>query len=198
MMPKTYERMNGSRIIKRSRCGFTLTEMLVTLLIMTLVSTLLATGIPVAIDTYQKTVKSSNAQVALSTTLTVLRTELGTSSDVRVVGDKIYYLSEEGYWASIGNSTTYRGLEKQYYTGAPNTDDINSVEGLGAVVEDMSYPLISDSIVPDPLHVRFEVGSRAERTDPITINKIVAEDEAATPNELARVNDYRVLLRFDS
>lgn len=195
MMTVAQSRLNAAR---RNKQGFTLTEMLVTLLIMTLASTLLATGIPVAIDTYQKTVKSANAQIALSTTLTVLRAELGSSSDVRVVGDKIYYLSDEGYWASISNPTTYRGLEKQYYGGQPSTDAIDSVEGLGAPIDDMCYPLISDSIVTDQLNVRFVVDSREARTDPILIEEVVAEDEATPPNELASVNEYRVLLRFDS
>ena len=39
---------------RRDTAGFTLTEMLVTVLIMVLASTLLATGVPVAVDTYQR------------------------------------------------------------------------------------------------------------------------------------------------
>ena len=191
---------------KRIVSGFTLTEMLVTLLILTLASTLLATGVPVAIDTYQKTVKSANAQMALSTTLTVLRTELGTSADVRVVEEsgesKIYYLSEEGYWASISNpvehdGTTYRGLEKQYYAGEPTTHNLNSVTGLGEAIEGMRYPLVSDSVITDPLHVSFSAASRGARQEPVVINSVVVTDEAPTPNELASVSNYRVLLRFD-
>ena len=192
---------------RRIVSGFTLTEMLVTLLILTLASTLLATGVPIAIDTYQKTVKSANAQMALSTTLTVLRTELGTSADVRVVeeadGSKIYYLSEEGYWASISNplehdGTTYRGLEKQYYAGEPTTNDLNSVAGLGDAIEGMRYPLVSDSVVTKPLHVSFSAASRSARQEPVVINNVAVTDEAPTPNELASVSNYRVLLRFDS
>lgn len=64
--------------------GFTLTEMLVTTLILVLVSTLMATGIPAAIDTYQKVVMTSNAQMALSTTLSELRGELGLATRVEV------------------------------------------------------------------------------------------------------------------
>lgn len=182
--------------------GFTLTEMLVTVMLMTLASTLLATGVPVAIDAYQKTVNSANAQIALSTTLTVLRTEVGMSSDVRVVDGKIYYLSEEGYWASISNpvehgNDTYRGLEKQFYAGEPTSDEVDSVNGLTAIA-DMRYPLVTDSAVTAPLHVSFVVGPHTSHSEPLVISSISVIDESTPPHELAEVENYRILLRFDS
>jgi hypothetical protein len=169
---------------------------------MTLASTLLATGIPVAADTYRKTVNSANAQIALSTTITVLRSELGFSTDVRVAGSgsetKIYYLSGEGYWASIGNAkvqedgTTYRGLVKEYYKGRPYTDSGQSVEGLG---DSMGvYPLVSDSAISEPLHVSFQGASRADADGILTIEGLSVTDKAATP--LAGTNNYSILLRF--
>ena len=186
---------------KRSVSGFSLTEMLVTLLIMTLVSTLLATGIPVAIDTYHKTVNSANAQIALSTTLTVLRSEIGTSTDVRVVGGKIYYVTDEGYWASIGNPTphgdaTFRGLEKQYYTGTPESVTADSITGL-TKMEDLCLPVVSDSAITQPLHVTFSVETLNAGDKQVTISSLLVKDGVeSTSNELAKVTDYKILLRF--
>ena len=187
----------------RTSGGFTLTEMLVTLLIMTLASTLLATGVPVAVDTYRKTVNSANAQIALSTTLTVLRSELGTSTDVRVVTEgsdtKIYYLTGEGYWASIGNPVehdgkTFRGLEKTYYTGRPTTEAKNSITGLDNTSIEGRYPLVSDSPISDPLHVSFEMPAEEPPTSKLTIKKLAVTDGAAS--QLAGVEGYNILLRF--
>lgn len=193
--------------VLRSEAGLTLTEMLVTVLIMVLASSLMVTGISTALDTYRKTVNTSNAQMALSTTLSVLKSELGVSTDVRVVtvegaGPTIFYESDEGTWASIDNPKdhdghTFRGLEKQYFAGtpAPNTDK-SSVSGLGAALEDMYYPIVSDAAISDPLHVRFTVGERTGST--LTLKKVyVYQQNGDEQTELASVSDYAILLRFD-
>lgn len=151
----------------RDAAGFSLTEMLVTTLILALVSTLLVTGVSVAIDTYQKMVKTANAQVALSTTITVLRSELGRSQDVRVDGanNVVYYLAGEGYWACIRNaedaeSQAY-GLVKCYLAGAPaeRNHSLDAVKGLSVLKDSagntMAYPLVSDSAITEPLRVKY-------------------------------------------
>lgn len=201
MIRRQFKRLNERR---RSQGGFTLTEMLVTLLILVLASTLLATGVPVAIDTYHKTVNSANAQMALSTTLTVLRSELGASSKVKKIpGDsKIYYVSAEGYWASIGNPVdhngkTYRGLEKQYYK-LLGSEDWTNVSDL-ATFEDMNYPLVSDSAITEPLIVRVADTNLVERSDDsdilnVSSLQVMNEDSLVPP--LAEVKDYKILLRF--
>ena len=71
---------------KRKRSGFTLAETLVAILILLMVSAIVAGAIPTAANVYTKTVDAANAQVLLSTVITVLRDELGTAVSVTVPG----------------------------------------------------------------------------------------------------------------
>lgn len=177
----------------RGKGGFTLTEMLVTMLILVLASSLLATGIPVAIDTYQKTVKSANAQAALSTTATALRRELSLASYVTVEDNKIGYVSrEEGCALSIQNTTnteTCRGLQKQYYKGVlDKTKTIGELEKDGNPVE-----LISNATVTDELLVKYE--SAAKTDNSVKLTSLYVVDRAG--NKLAGVDDFEILTRFE-
>ena len=198
----------------RRSAGFSLVEMLVTTLILGLVSTLLATGIPVAADTYRKTVNSSNAQLALSTTMTVLRSELGTATEVLAYGNQVYYQSSEGYWVSIGNSDAVEGahgLTKQYWMGSPDTsveddvtdtsdeDDVtdtsdeDDVNGLIADDDAPATRLLPDDVITDALWVSF--GSVACTGNVVEFNGLAVRDRSG--NELASAGDsYQVLLRF--
>ena len=54
----------------KSRLGFTLAEMLMSVLILLMVSSVVAGGVPVAANAYYKVVDAANAQVLLSTTVT--------------------------------------------------------------------------------------------------------------------------------
>ena len=64
----------------KSRLGFTLAEMLMSVLILLMVSSVVAGGVPVAANAYYKVVDAANAQVLLSTTVTKLRRELAFAS----------------------------------------------------------------------------------------------------------------------
>ncbi|MCR5294086.1 MAG: hypothetical protein K6E30_02770 [Lachnospiraceae bacterium] len=79
----------GRRIIEklRSSRGVTLMEQMVAVALLVMVSSLLAAGIPVAISAYNKVVKTANAQVLLSTTITELRDELGMACEVYKCGE---------------------------------------------------------------------------------------------------------------
>ena len=128
--------------------AFSLTEMMVAMLIMVLASTLMAAGIPVAIDTYQKTVKVANAQVALSTTVEVLKSELGRATDIQydATNKVIFYCADDGYWAAIRNTVdgeSNHGLVKQYYT---QNDDGTFTELLSESEQPLIYPLVSDAV----------------------------------------------------
>lgn len=72
----------------RSRKGFSLAETFLAVLILTLVTGVIAAGVPVAASVYYKVVDSANAQILLSTTMTVLRDELGTASNIEVSNDE--------------------------------------------------------------------------------------------------------------
>ena len=182
--PKRWRRMRGAG-------GFTLTEMLVTMLILTLAATLLATGVPVAVDTYQKTVRSANAQVALSTTATALLSELSLASYADARNNKVCYVSrEEGCALCIQNSddSACRGLQKQYYTG-------NLADGV-ELSEDKKdgnpLALISNATITEDLTVAYDQVTKS--ADAITFTNLHVTDAAG--NNLASVDEFKVLTRF--
>lgn len=189
--------MTPMRNISRRTSGFTLTEMLVTMLIMVLASTLLATGVPVAVDTYRKTVNSANAQVAMSTTLTVLRSEYGMSSQVKKASDgsgEVYYMSEEGYWAIIRNhkdGETYKGLVKEYIKSDSYGDPLpegSPDRSLG------TYPLVPDAAFKGAnVPLELTVDGITKTDGAISIEKLKVTDGK---NPLANLDSYNVATRF--
>lgn len=143
-----------------SGSGFTITELLVALLVVTMVSIIVATGVPSAINAYRGVVASSNAQVALSTTTTVLRDELGMATGVTsnsgTDGDFAVntYTCGEGYKANITSDSSHRGPVK---TAADDR--------LPAGENGKSWALVPDSeFVTSQGNLRVEF-------DPITYNK---------------------------
>ena len=70
----------------RDRRGFTIVELMVTLLILVMVTGVVAGGIPVAVNAYEQAVDVANAQVLLSTTITALRNELEMATEVASAG----------------------------------------------------------------------------------------------------------------
>lgn len=184
-----------NQVEKRSNKGFTLTEMLVTMLIVVMASTLLATGVPTAIEAYKKTVSSANAQVALTTTTSALRAELGLATEVRVKNGAIYYVGDEGCWVKIANSGPNdfgRGLTKTYCkgdfssTGEPPEDDPTT------------YDLVPRASVTDDLHVEFALPGKQEVSNALTLQEVKVRDRDGNP--LASVGgtdyQYRILTRF--
>ena len=86
----------------KSQKGFTLAEVLITVLILLMVSSVMAGGIPAAANAYTKAVDAANAQALLSTTVNALRSELSNAWDVSSSGNKIiYYSSDTGSQAKI-------------------------------------------------------------------------------------------------
>ena len=66
----------------RARSGFSLVELLVTLLVVTLATIMVTAGLPAAVRAYTDVVDKSNAQVLLTTASTLLRDKLSRSVDV--------------------------------------------------------------------------------------------------------------------
>ena len=115
----------GKRIKNRvsSKKGFTLAETLVAILILLMVTAIVAAGIPVAANAYEKVVLAGNAQTLLSTTMTRLRDELGTATNISVTTDGsityINYLSDTGRNNRIEfNSANTEGIWLTEYTDA--------------------------------------------------------------------------------
>lgn len=111
-------------LAKRARRGFTFTETLVALLIVVLLTGFVSTAVPVAINTYRQVVGDSNAQVALSTTASALRDELGLATEVKTSSaGVVFYRAGDGTWATIDNGTAgSRGLVKHVYADSGSFD----------------------------------------------------------------------------
>lgn len=187
------------RMRARKAAGFTLTEMLATMLIMVMVTTMVATGIPAAQKAYLKTVNAANAQMALSTTLSAMRNELGMAKDVRVNGNDIYYLADEGWWESITNNSKktdmVSSLEKWYYQGTTFETLTLDTSGGKSNSDGITgaYDLVPDKSITNELRVEFENPSYDKDTKVITVGKVVVKDKLN--QELAQVSDYKIRTR---
>lgn len=73
------------KLVKKllSARGFTLAETLICVLILLMVAGIVGAGIPAASNAFTKAVDAANAQVLMSTTITVLRNELSTATEVQ-------------------------------------------------------------------------------------------------------------------
>lgn len=185
------QRCAGRRI-----AGFSLTEMLVTMFIMTLAATLMATGIPVAVDTYQKTVNAANAQLALSTTATVLRSEFGSSTQLDQKEDgTLYYRCSEGAWASISNpeGDASRGLVKSFFAEADEDGEHAPISSDSGV--QVSYPIVSNAAVTEPLHVSMDAIEKVA-DNRVEVRDLQVTDESNPPNVLASIDSFEILVPF--
>ncbi len=129
----------------RTNAGFTLTEMLIALLITVMVTAIVAAGIPVAVNSYTRIVTSANAQILLSTTMTCLRDELGTASHIKIEDGVISYTNSHG-----AKSAIYIGEDNdpRIYVHV-NTD--NTQTG------GYKYPLVSREASDNKLHVTYVI-----------------------------------------
>ncbi len=84
-----------NRTLQRRRAGFTLTETLMTTLILLMVTAIVAAGIPAAVNAYDKVLDAANAQILLSSAISRLEEELSTA--VEVWTDSTDNKTVEGY-----------------------------------------------------------------------------------------------------
>ncbi len=87
--------------------GFTMGEMLLSVLILLMVSLVMATGMPAVKSAYEKVVLISNSEVLLSTTVSALRNELGAASAVEKVTGSTTDLT---YYSTLRKSTSKIGI----------------------------------------------------------------------------------------
>ena len=144
--------------------GFTLTELLITVLILVMVSGVVAAGVPAAASAYRKVVDNANALLLLSTAKTALRDQLETAKgDIfqpkdpetgAVLNDSISYYSVDTLYTTLcidpENGITlrpYETLTRDATTGA-----------ISAYVENAEYtrPLVSRKAVTENLRVQFQ------------------------------------------
>lgn len=101
----------------KSKCGFTLAELLITILILLMVSSVVAAGVPAAANAYRKVMDAANAQMLLSTTVTSLRRELAFAESVPVKGTAVtnkfqYTNGENGHTTELTKET--KGISKTW------------------------------------------------------------------------------------
>lgn len=147
-----------------SQKGFTLSEVMISMLIILMVTAIVAQGIPLAQRAYVKVVDSANAQVLLSNTTTVLLDELGTASKVETATGSVTYASGK--------------------TGAPKT--LNAKTDIGA----SGVGLVSNGL-SEKQHMEIKFDSVTFDGEMVTFGKLeVTKDGYSEP--LAQLDEYKV------
>ena len=147
----------------KNTAGFTLAEMLLTVVILLLASGVVATGMPAAVNAYRNAIDAANAQVLLSTTVNALRDELSTARDVQVSGKTITYtgtdtgsrstidLSSSPFTIQeyVGQSTSYEFLDGDTLQAPPASSHPLVPEAMAKTTKNGSLMTVEvDSISP--------------------------------------------------
>lgn len=130
----------------KKRSGFTLSEVLVAMIILLLVTSIVAVGIPVAANAYEKLVVASNAELLLSTTMTRLRDELGTARDVTYSGTTIDYTTAGGSKSRIYLGEGEDGIFLKEYVGVSDSSKYDQ-------------PIVSKAAANKNLHMTYTIES---------------------------------------
>ena len=171
-----------------NRRGFSLTEMLATVLIMGFVGIIITTGAATVQRVYRKVVAHANAQTALTTTITLMKNQLAFADpeSITVSGTTISFqnLNSGEQTITLNPGTANRGFTLTY-----------SAAGTGTGTN-TTLPLLSDSAITSDLCVCFDGDTSGFSWDPatkvITVTKLVAKD-TRTGTVQARAS-FKVLL----
>ena len=107
------------KIKGKAQSGFTLVEMLMTVLILSMVSAVVAGGLPMAVSAYTNVVNTANAESLLSTSMIRLRDELGTASEVSCREGAIRYKDSSGCEKELYVDTNADSIYIKYDIGEP-------------------------------------------------------------------------------
>ena len=194
------------------RQGFSLTEMLATVLIMGFVGIIITTGAATVQRVYRKVVAHANAQTALTTTITLMKDQLAFADpeSIMVNGTTISFRNlnsgEQTITLNPGTASGTATIDPSAAAGGTNGAD-NGTNGVGTANRgftltysggtgtNTTLPLLSDSAITSALCVCFD-GDGGFTWDPatqvITVTKLVAKD-TRTDTVQARAS-FRVLL----
>lgn len=178
-----------------NRRGFSLTEMLATVLIMGFVGIIITTGAATVQRVYRKVVAHANAQTALTTTITLMKDQLAFADpeSIKVSGTTISFKNLNSGEQTItlnpgtASGTANRGFTLTYTAG----------DGTGTgTASTTTLPLLSDSAITSDLCVCFDGDGSGFSWDPatqvITVTNLVAKD-TRTDTVQARAS-FKVLL----
>lgn len=184
------------------RHGFSLTEMLATVLIMGFVGIIITTGAATVQRVYRKVVAHANAQTALTTTITLMKDQLA-FADPESIGDG----SGTGAFSGASQTLSFQNLNsgEQTITLNPGSGTgtanrgftLTYTAGDGTGTSSTTLPLLSDSAITSDLCVCFDTDADSgfswdPATKVITVTKLVAKD-TRTDTVQARAS-FKVLL----
>lgn len=186
------------------RQGFSLTEMLATVLIMGFVGIIITTGAATVQRVYRKVVAHANAQTALTTTITLMKDQLA-FADPESIGNG----SGTGAFSGVSQTISFQNLNsgEQTITLNPGTDSgtanrgftLTYTAGDGTGTNSTTLSLLSDSAITSDLCVCFDGDTGGFSWDPatkvITVTNLVAKD-TRTDTVQARAS-FKVLLVND-
>lgn len=168
------------------RHGFSLTEMLATVLIMGFVGIIITTGAATVQRVYRKVVAHANAQTALTTTITLMKDQLA-FADPESIGDG----SGTGAFSGASQTLSFQNLNsgEQTITLNPGSGTgtanrgftLTYTAGDGTGTSSTTLPLLSDSAITSDLCVCFDTDADSgfswdPATKVITVTKLVAKD----------------------
>ena len=172
-----------------NRKGFSLTELLVAVLILSMVSAVVAGGIPVARDAYEKVTLSANAQVTLSTAISALRNELCAASEVNIESNTVeYYSPSIQNYSKIGID----GSDIKLYLFSKNEEGTPPVGRL----------LVSEKARDNQLHVTYksvgfkESGGSVDKSIIVFTGLKVLDNDNVTRSELEGGDDSVLEIRL--
>lgn len=175
------------------RQGFSLTEMLATVLIMGFVGIIITTGAATVQRVYRKVVAHANAQTALTTTITLMKDQLAFADPERITvsGTTISFKNlNSGEQTITLNPGTASGTANRGFT-------LTYTAGDGTGTSSTTLPLLSDSAITSDLCVCFDTDATSgffwdPTTKVITVTNLVAKD-TRTDTVQARAS-FKVLL----
>ena len=171
------------------RQGFSLTEMLATVLIMGFVGIIITTGAATVQRVYRKVVAHANAQTALTTTITLMKDQLA-FADPESIGNA----SVTGAGFENSQTIVFKNLNSGEQTitlnpGTAATDPgttnrgftLTYTAGDGTGTSSTTLPLLSDSAITSDLCVCFDTDADSgfswdPATKVITVTNLVAKD----------------------
>ena len=185
---------------KRSgKSGFTLAETLITVLLLLMVSSIVAAGIPVARNVYEKVLVSANAEVLLSTSVSALRSELGTARTVSVSDDGSisYYSGSTGSYSRIypdNNNAEKPGILMiaEYMTGITGTGE----EPAGGMSAPIVRQLVTDAAATGDLFITYESAALTDggivEISGLSVRRKSAPDESVTDADLLSIRAFNM------
>lgn len=123
----------------KKKCGFTLVETLITMLILLMVTAVVAGGVPSAANAYYKVIDAANAQILLYDTIMKLRSELEVVTEVNLKDDTskevVSYVSgkpnydDSGWLKELKNTPNGIVIERSSKEGAHGDGEQFLVQG---------------------------------------------------------------------